>query len=168
MSSTEKPSEDPIEPESSPGPQYLLAVDPGKISGVVVVRLTESGVEVVSSDELPQYETCSFVETWLAEYASITTVICERFHITTQTGKMRDTSYSLEIIGTLRYLAKRYGARFHLQTPADAKTFSTNEKLKVAGFWHRGGGAGHANDAFRHALLYLARTRLVNLTAVAR
>jgi hypothetical protein len=40
----------------------------------------------------------------------------------------------------------------YFQTPANAMGMFTNEKIKKLDYWHRG-GAGHALDAIRHALL---------------
>jgi hypothetical protein len=42
------------------------------------------------------------------------------------------------------------------QSPADAKRMFTNEAIKKLEYWHKG-GAGHALDAIRHGLLYLAK-----------
>ena len=67
---------------------------------------------------------------------------------------------ALEVIGALRYVCYRRGASFELQSPADAKRFSTNEKLKKLGWYHPTPG-GHANDGLRHLLLALVRLRLV-------
>jgi hypothetical protein len=39
----------------------------------------------------------------------------------------------------------------------DAKNMFPNKALKILKFWHVG-GAGHALDAIRHALLALVRT----------
>lgn len=60
---------------------------------------------------------------------------------------------SLHIIGYLMGEADFYGWEFRLQTPAQAKGFATNEKLKRAAWWVP--GQDHARDALRHLLTYL-------------
>lgn len=141
----------------------VVAVDPGKLSGVVEITIDGDDVSVVGSHELAQIPTCEYVENVLEVSKERVVIVCEAFRITVQTGKKKDVNYSLEILGTLRYLAHKYGADFHLQTPGDAKHFSDNDRLKSVGFWHVG-GEGHANDAFRHALLYMIRVARVGLT----
>jgi hypothetical protein len=42
------------------------------------------------------------------------------------------------------------------QSPADAKRMFPNEAIKKLEYWHKG-GEGHALDAIRHGLLYLAK-----------
>lgn len=129
--------------------RYLLAIDPGKTSGVALWDITE-GFDplLIETDEYNQFQTCTWVELWCAAGAHIE-IVMERYTI----GDA-DSAWSLEIIGTVKYFAQKYGCSFTLQTPADAKHFSTDRKLKALDLWHKGGG-GHANDALRHGLLYL-------------
>lgn len=47
--------------------------------------------------------------------------------------------------------------RLWLQEPAAAKQFATDARLKAWGLYESAGGAGHARDADRHALLFLRR-----------
>jgi hypothetical protein len=54
------------------------------------------------------------------------------------------------------------------QTPSDAKTTCTNERLKKWGFYISKGGLGHARDADRHALLMLRRAKDPKLGAARR
>lgn len=72
---------------------------------------------------------------------------------------------SREYIGVAKLFALQ---RMHnsppvvLQTPASAKTFVTDEKLKVMGLWVP--GKQHARDALRHLIYYLVnKEKMYNL-----
>lgn len=139
----------------------LLAIDPGLASGYVVLEysISDDSVTIVASEELDQYDTCSRAESLLYENRDGTIdVVMESFIITPETAKKTRTSYSLEIIGAVRYLAQKWGAPFDLQTPANAKSFSTNDRLRALDLWVPG-GEGHAKDAMRHAVLYLVKNK---------
>ena len=83
--------------------------------------------------------------------------MCESYVITASTlRKTRGENWSLESIGALRWMANKHRVEFVLQTPADAKRFADDRKLKAAG-WYFPTPGGHANDAARHLMLYLAR-----------
>ena len=91
-------------------------------------------------------------------------IVCEDFRITMQTAKKSAQPDALKIIGALDYLAFRDGAKFVLQTPADAKRFATDDRLRKAGLWTP--GRRHANDAARHLFLYLCKKGLLNAAEV--
>lgn len=158
-------------------PDYLdvIAVDPGKLSGLVLVRTPLAGVSTgipykLVSEELEQFELCDRVVELLseAERNQIPTVlVVEDFAITSKTASNTKATWSLEILGTLRYLTHKVSVRvpFVTQTPAQAKAMISNEALKKTDLWHRG-GAGHANDAARHALHYLVVHGLITAEAL--
>lgn len=133
----------------------VVAVDPGKVSGVAVADLPS--LRAPAGAELPGlYSTVSWVENEQPE-----AVVCESF--IPRPGAKSWQPDALETIGALRYLALLHGWEFELQSPADAKKFSTNEKLKKL-HWYVPGGEGHANDARRHLLLYAVRHQLISVT----
>lgn len=138
---------------------YILTVDPGLNSGVALFfRDDANEVALLESDELDWQNTARFVDETLRKHGGDDVdVVVERFTITTATAKNSQQTWSLEIIGMIRLLALAHGAgELTLQSPADAKRFSTNTRLKALGFWHVGGG-GHALDAIRHGVLRLTR-----------
>lgn len=101
---------------------------------------------------------------WLSEVAQGTLkkhFVVERYTITAATAKMSQQHDALEIIGALKFLVRKYGHTLTMQTPAEAKAFSTDEKLKNIG-WYQA-GKPHARDASRHALLYLAKQGIIDL-----
>lgn len=135
----------------------VLAIDPGLTSGICLLQMEP--LEIVHTDELDWLGTARYVDQVLREYGGENVdVVCERFTITQQTAKNSQQQWSIEIIGMIRLLCHIYNAgELKLQSPADAKRFATNPRLKSLDLWHVGGG-GHALDAIRHAVL-----RLTNL-----
>jgi hypothetical protein len=136
----------------------VLAVDPGKLTGwLVYQQLRVAGpddrpLRVVEWGENDQRSFCELAEKWVNGTA--VPVVCERWD---NRPAMVQTfqPYSLEIIGTLRFMTEFNPKRFHLQGPGDAKEFGTPSKL--APYRNEGfgvGGEGHALDALRHALLF--------------
>jgi hypothetical protein len=140
--------------------EYILSVDPGLTSGIALIkRDRDDKLELIETAEEDWIGTARFVDTVLREHGGDNVdVVVERFTITQQTTKNSQQQWSIEIIGMIRLLAHAHGAGdITKQSPADAKRFATNSRLKNVGLWHVGGG-GHALDALRHALL-----RLTNL-----
>lgn len=128
----------------------VLSVDPGKMTGYVIWTDGEREEGELSHEPFLDFA-CDLVEA-----GGIDVIVCERFIITAQTGKLSQAPWSLEQIGALRFFAHRHDVAFELQSAADAKRFATEEKLRRAG-WARPKGAGHARDAQRHLLVYLVR-----------
>lgn len=143
--------------------KHVIAVDPGKLSGLSLVRVESDGsLTLLAAREVDEtafpdvlWSFLTFAEPF--EHA----VVCERFIINAQTARNSQAPWSLEMIGVTKYLVRLKRASYSVeavewQSPSDAKRVVTNEKLKALGCWHSG-GAGHANDATRHAVLYLVR-----------
>lgn len=144
-----------------PTTKILISIDPGKASGFAVLDYTDlDNIKIIYSDELEQYETSETVENLLTEEVDAEyEIVMEKFTITSQTGKNSNgENWSPEIIGSVRYLAQREGVPFAIQTPAEAKNFVPNDRLKAIGIWHKG-GEGHARDALRHGVLYLVKNK---------
>lgn len=142
---------------------WLLCLDPGKASGCAIINTTplqsdrKSPVSIVFSGEIQPDD----LNDWLLETFKLAAkdgigleCVCEDFIITPQTGKNSAAPWSLKKIGVLEFLGWLYKVPITFQTPAAAKSFVTNERLKSVGLWHKG-GAGHANDALRHGALFL-------------
>ena len=85
-------------------------------------------------------------------------LVCEGFVIRSNTSKLDAGAFSLttDLIGACRLLAHQAGIPFVRQTPAEAKSFATDDKLRRLG-WYRPTKGGHANDASRHLLTFLAK-----------
>jgi hypothetical protein len=134
------------------GCRFLLAIDPGFATGICMIDMRDPQNPVkLWSAEVTMEEFYDKIEDLIKQES--THVVFERFKITEETP---DSPWSLEHIGNIKLFCHRYGKKWDQQTPSDAKEFSTSEKLQAVGFWHVG-GEGHANDAFRHAMLWYVR-----------
>jgi hypothetical protein len=148
--------------------KYVISVDPGKATGVCLVKWSGDQDEtpsVMMSAEVQADEFAKWFETALSIALSLDSVqnisvVCERFTITAQTVRNSQAPFSLEQIGVLKHLCRVNEfdpENIAFQSPVDAKSMFPNPQLKKVGTWHVG-GEGHANDAIRHALLRLAKT----------
>ena len=144
--------------------KLVLAVDPGKASGIALFSFVEGGEpELLWSGEYQQDEYALPIRKALGDAMMRGVPIeiaCERFTINAQTVKNSQAPYSLEQIGILKQCVMDLGMKaddIFLQSPADAKALFPNPALKKLGYWHRG-GEGHALDAIRHGLLRLVKS----------
>jgi len=142
--------------------RLILAVDPGKATGICLFLYENGEPELLWSGEYQADEFAWAVRSAIAHAQMRETtleVACERFTITAQTAKNSQAPYSLEQIGVLKHLIRESDGvanELVFQSPVDAKRLFPNEAIKKLGYWHKG-GEGHALDAIRHGLLYLAK-----------
>lgn len=128
----------------------VVAVDPGKTTGLAKAHFHDGDARAVygfTCDELPTWDAVDIVNRWMDR---VDLVVCESF--TPRPGVRTWQPDALESIGAIRYLCRRAGVPFELQSPADGKRFGTDEKLRAMG-WHRPSPGGHRNDAARHLLV---------------
>lgn len=138
---------------SSASATAVMAIDPGKTSGWATFDLATE--EFKSGQE--DFDGACAVMMYAAD--PNVQLVSEAFLITVQTAKNTQATWSLELIGVARYVARSLAGRdLILQAPGAAKRFSSDERLKRLG-WYKP-GQGHANDAARHLLLCLVKTRL--------
>jgi hypothetical protein len=130
----------------------LVAVDPGKITGFFVW----SEGQVLLHEQLPCHDFLDWVEEVVPMYAGFDlTMAAESFLITAQTvKKAADAHWSIGSNFVLGRLCQRHQVHLELQTPATAKSFSTDAKLRRLG-WYKPTKGGHANDAARHGVVRL-------------
>lgn len=135
----------------------VVGVDPGGTTGLALWS-PDQGLtlrEIKGADEAVW---------WLADCARTlhpTTFVVEKYIITPATAKLSQQHDPLEIIGALKYLARKYDHKLVFQSPSEAKAFSTNDKLKRIE-WYKP-GQDHARDASRHVLLYLSKVGIIDL-----
>ena len=140
--------------------QYVLAIDPGKVTGMALFSREGLSEPVLEwSKELEQHEVAEVVRNtlWTATIRHNVDVVCERFVINAQTVRNSQAPYSLEVIGIVKQCLHDNGKAMDdifFQPPANAMAMFDNKKLKKLEYWHKG-GAGHALDAIRHALVRL-------------
>ena len=134
------------------GCRYLLAIDPGLMTGVCLIDLKDYDNPIrVWSAEVTVSQFHDKIEELVA--AEDTHVVIENFIITEATGKLSEAPWSLELKGAVAFLCYKYGKVMDVQLPVQ-KDFADNDKLRSVGFWHVG-EAGHANDALRHAMIWI-------------
>lgn len=136
---------------------YILALDPGGMSGLALVK--RDGPEVVRTGEEDYVGTIRFIQQVLIEYGpDQVDLVCEEFLITVETAKKTQQTDALELKGAMKTLALLYGGGpVVMQRPGDSMKTFNNKQLRAVNLWHVG-GAGHAKEALRHVLLYLVRT----------
>lgn len=138
----------------------IVAVDPGKMTGVARFRVHDgSDPELLESHEFLRED----LEKWL-ELVLLHSTAGEPVKVVAERYVMgdKDSPWSLRYLGVLSYLSRKGGwGEPAIQTPAAAKSFAPNELLKSLGYWHKG-GAGHANDAIRHAIVYMVERELLS------
>ena len=133
----------------------ILAVDPGLTSGWACRQ--GSALITGQAEFVPMMATA---ERFASE--GLDAIVVERYTITAETLRKSRQTTALELIGALRWLSHRAGVEFVLQSPADAKRFSTDTKLKAAG-WLQRMSDDHANDACRHLLLYAVKNKIMEV-----
>jgi len=132
--------------------KYLLSIDPGLATGVCLIDIADpENPFMVWSREvtIDQF----YDQIGPAVEHPETHVVMEDFKITVETGKLSEAPWSLNLIGVVQYLCYLNGKVLDLQLPSQ-KPFATSEKLQAVGFWHVGEG-GHANDALKHAMIWI-------------
>ena len=132
--------------------QRILAIDPGKTTGWASYDTVEQTFDSGQTDFI---ETCNLLKTCALQWAKDIHIVSESFLITLQTVKNTQAPWSLELIGVARYFSQAYcDEDLTLQMPSAAKRFSSDQRLKDMGWYVP--GKGHANDAARHLLLFIA------------
>ena len=77
----------------------------------------------------------------------------------------RDLLSPVRITAKIEHHLWRNNRKMWLQTPAQAKTVSSDDRLKAWGVYTKEGGLQHARDADRHVILFLRRCMGVKGTA---
>lgn len=82
-------------------------------------------------------------------------VVYESYTITQRTAQLSQQHEPLMLIGLIRWFASRNHIQAISQKPAQAKSFATDKRLKALD-WYASTPGGHANDAARHLVTWLA------------
>ena len=136
----------------------MISVDPGLKTGLALVASGDVP-RLLAADEVDVLDVERSLLDMLAmvpEGASLLSVV-EKFTINARTVANSQAPWSLEVIGIARNVFWRE-CRLEpiMQQPVEAKDLMTNPRLRAVDCWYKG-GAGHANDAIRHALFALHR-----------
>jgi hypothetical protein len=130
----------PNEPGRKP---LLLAIDPGGTTGLFEC----SGTVPVEAHQFKPADAADYIYEYVRQTGVF--VVCESF--VPRPGRRTWQPDALYLIGFTMHVCRQEEVDFRLQTPAQAKSFATDAKLKKLGWYWP--GHGHANDAARHALV---------------
>ena len=143
-------------------PLVVVGVDPGLTTGVCLWH-QDYGMEHLN-ELAPSLHAMEWLD-WMTGGGGYKKVfVIEKYIITPKTAQLSQQHDPLEIIGCLRWMCHSRGHEFVMQSPSEAKAFSTDAKLKNVG-WYKP-GMGHARDASRHVLLYLAKNGIIDLATL--
>lgn len=150
-------------------PTHVLAIDPGKATGFAAWNDRHPS-EFDFVGEASQFDVCRVAEDWMTTLTGTVhkfrpLLVIEKFTITPETAKKSRQYEALEITGSLRYMAHDLGVPLEIQTPAQAKRFAPNKRLRQMGLYH-GTKGGHANDAARHLCLALSKHGCIRPTPI--
>jgi hypothetical protein len=125
----------------------LLAIDPGRTTGLVV--LDETVPCVVESGQLSFKETLWFLD---AQVRHVDFVVAERYDINARTAWLTRQMEALLVIGAAISTAELERRPIKLQGRSDAKTAFSDAVLRRLAMYDAVTGP-HARDALRHGLL---------------
>lgn len=130
----------------------IVAIDPGKTCGLTAIS-DDGGL--IKNFESDPYVTLKYLED-VCKVMRPLVVIIERFTITQRI--MSQQTDALEVIGAVRWICWQGGVSLTLQSRAD-KSRVTNEMLRDLELWapRTRSPGGHANDATRHAVVYITQ-----------
>jgi hypothetical protein len=132
--------------------RYLLAIDPGLLTGVCLIDLSDPQNPVkVWAAEVTLAEFYDKIEDWVKH--EDTHILIENYIISQETVKKGESPWSLNLIGVVKYFCYHAKKELDFQDPDD-RMFADSEKLQAVNFWHVG-GEGHANDSLRHAMVWI-------------
>ena len=133
-----------------------VAIDPGGTTGLAWL-IWEDGEWLFGSDQIgDRYETEWWVDRTVGITTRDTTVIIERWDVRANTHQLTNQDDPRYIIGWVDgFCHFQPHVTYVEQTPAQAKRFGDDLKLKRMGWYVK--GEDHARDAARHLLTYLAK-----------
>lgn len=136
---------------------FMLAIDPGLATGLGLLDISDKEEpKKIWTKEVGITEFYDLVPGVIEEYSKLgLEVVCENFIITVATAKKSQSPWSLNLIGIVQYFCYIHNIPLYLPKPSE-REFTSNDMLRHFGLWHVG-GAGHANQAMRHAFAYLVR-----------
>ncbi len=135
--------------------EAVIAYDPGGTTGVA--WFAPGHGKAPTTVEVPGFRLgmYSYLDSIELQWAGREVMILGEL-FTPRKGALTTQLDAIYINGAAEAAAHRQGWGFQLRTPADAKSFSTGEKLRKLGWWVVGGD--HARDANKHLLLWLCTT----------
>lgn len=132
----------------------ILAIDPGGTTGVAELDYELSSQPVLSYAEQVEGGLAGFLDWYRARAGSWAQIVCEDF-VLRPSVKFPDLTPTY-IIGAIESGEYWNQVKPIYQSPSQ-KPLCSDEVLKRSGLYQR--GKPHANDAIRHAIIYLRSIR---------
>lgn len=140
---------------------WLLAIDPGETCGWFEIHLVRGGEPTAAHRhyELSWDDASDRLRGCLHGYiGAVDAVVCEKLSVSSRTATAGNSAMWVpEYVGWARNLCRRAGVEFVTYTASESKSFCSNQRLKDLGWDPKPVGKGHARDATRLAVLWLAR-----------
>lgn len=130
----------------------VLACDPGYISGLVWRDYKDEYRENYTFYETDFDTTCSLMESICEAQSESISIVCEKYVLTARSAKLSQQTTALEVIGVVRYLAKKYGHQLFMQPPS-AKARVSDDFLKQNGLYQPSKDK-HQIDAAKHLVAF--------------
>lgn len=140
-------------PQGGNGLLFVLALDPGKITGYVLAQVLDSGeLDICACGAVPLG---TLPETLAQLCTCRPVVVVEGFRV--QPGRALQLTgaqpVAAEALGIIKSWCVAQGLPVAEQPSSGMKTV-TKSLLETTGLWQKTAGSPHARDAARHLLLY--------------
>ncbi len=132
--------------------EYVIAIDPGKTTGIAI--FTKDG-HFTSWQQENRFSAAYQIQKLLLGVPP-NMVISELYTVGALQRNITSQYDALYLNGWLEIICEQRGIPFMFAPVTAVKSFATNDKLKALG-WYTPTKGGHANDAARHLLTYLAK-----------
>jgi hypothetical protein len=136
-------------------PELVIWLDPGLKTGVATLlhgKHFDSGEGI-----LP--EIGELLEDYGAVYRGRMALGWEQYVLTSGGGRTGSAGPPIEVIGVARWIGYKMECTMLQPVPSAMRKVATPEMLDRLGWWCP--GLGHANDAARHMLSWLMRSKLL-------
>ena len=139
--------------------KYIIAIDPGKVTGIAVLHLTDKSFALMEVNQLedPDYvwePIYDLINDYSQTYDDVV-VLCESFELRPDVAQPDETPKYI-IKDLERYVAPHYPIEYQMASQAKVGIppgrNCRRDRLHSFGLHQR--GYRHANDAIRHCLVY--------------
>lgn len=144
---------------------WLIAVDPGRTCGWFQLKWSDAGTPTARFYHYELPWEAALDKLWgYGSGGGVHAVVCEKLVTSSRTTTAGSSSLWVpEFVGAARWMARRWDCEFDAYMASASKAFATNARLQALGLDPRPVGKGHARDATRLAVLWLAERGLLSL-----
>lgn len=127
----------------------ILGIDPGKTTGVAVLRLYNKQPALVPYQVI--YAKAFSTIKKIAEAESVDVLAVERFILSNRVGKAAEARAAVDTMTLIAQL-QQLQPKLLLHSAAEVKAWATDRRLLAAGLLTETTSMPHARDAARHAM----------------